>query len=233
MLVTVVLALVVTIAALVTVFLLRSRQENSPSANAEGEAPDAPSVSGSSPAGDCPESRCVVLVSVDVDGSTVELLADQDGRSGRVRVDWGTDTATVLESTIATMGAKVGGDSLRCVEGAISVCLVRGSLEDGTVGEVVVARGGTWRPADRPYFSNAGTIALDDVSGDEVPEVVVVRHDCAVSDPEASCKVAPVVAAVYEVGGAELGCTGHYTSPSDIRGWPDVRVSEGELRPCP
>lgn len=230
MLVTVVLAVVVTVASLVTVFLIRPRHEDSPPANADGATPEAPSVS--SAAGDCPDGRCVVLASADVDGSTVELLADQDGRSGRVRVGWGSDTATVLESTIATMGAKVGGDSLRCVEGATSVCLVRGSLEDGAVGEVMVARGGTWRPADRPYFSNAGTIALDDVSGDAVPEVVVVRHDCAASDPEASCKVAPVVAAVYEVGGAELGCTRHYTSPSDIRGWPDVRVGEGELRPC-
>ena len=229
MLVTVVLAVVVTFAALLTVFLLRSRQETS---SAAGPLPDAPPVSGSSTTGDCPEARCVVLASVDVGGSTVELLADPEGGSARVRVDGEGDSATVLESTIAAMGAKVGSDSLRCVAGATSVCLVRGSIEDGAVGEVVVTRGGAWRPADRPYFSNAGTIALDDVARDEVPEVVVVRHDCGATDSVSSCEVAPVVAAVFEVGGAELGCTRRYTSPSDIRGWPEVRVRESELRPC-
>lgn len=226
MLVTVVLAVLVTVAAVLTVFLLRPDHASSPgpAAAPAASAPGAPA--------QCSDGECRVLASTDVDGSSVELLADSGGTSGRLRIHAGTGPPTVLESTVTAMGARLDDDSLRCAEGDVPVCLVRGALDNGMVGEVIVARGGTWRPADRPYFSDAGTISLDDVAGDAAPEVVVVRHDCDVSDSADSCRVAPVVAAVFEVGGAELGCTGHYTSPSEIRGWPDVRVSAAQLRPC-
>jgi hypothetical protein len=226
-LVTVVLAVLVTVAAVLTVFLLRPDHAASP-----GPAADAPAVSASSGTADCPDDECRVFASAEVGSASVELLADPGGTSGRVRIDSGTGRPTVLESSVTAMGARLDGDSLRCAEGDTPVCLVHGALDDGTVGEVMVARGATWRPADRPYFSDAGTIALDDVTGDPVPEVVVVRHDCDASDTADSCRVAPVVTAVFEVGGAELGCTGHYTSPGEILGWPEVRVSAAQLRPC-
>ncbi|SFQ21666.1 hypothetical protein SAMN05421810_105210 [Amycolatopsis arida] len=182
----------------------------------------------------CPPESCQVLASTEVAGTVVALLADSDGGSGRVRFG-GQARGLVVETMVTTMGARLTGDSLRCAEGARPVCLVRGAVDGGAVGEVLVSAGtgeGTWRAAERLYFSDAGYLSLDDVTGDGVAEVVVVRHDCAPDAAPARCRVAPVVAQVFDLGGTEVGCTRRHTAPSGLRGWPEVEVRRSDLRDC-
>ncbi|GAB3497945.1 hypothetical protein FB471_4544 [Amycolatopsis cihanbeyliensis] len=222
MLLTVLLAAVVTAGALVTAVLLRPR--------ATPPAAEEPVRGPSTAARECGDGACRELASARVHGTEVALLAGENGRSARVRVG-GPGSDTVLETRITSMGARLDGDSLDCVAAATSVCLVRGSVDGAEIGEVLVSRGDGWRQAERPYFSDAGLIVLDDVTGSGEPEVVVVQHICAQSG-SAACRVRPVRAEVFGLGGEQYGCTGSYTAPGHIRGWPDVQVSPRQLRPC-
>ena len=38
---------------------------------------------------------------------------------------------------------------------------------------------------------------------------------------------------VYDLTGKSVGCTRRVTSPSDLRGWPDIRLTRADLRACP
>ncbi len=225
MLLTVVLAAVVTAGALVTAVLLRpERTEPTPAAPMPGP---------STAAQECGDGACRELASARVHGTEVALLAGQDGRAARVRVG-GPGSDTVLETTITAMGARLDEDSLDCVEAVTSeasACLVRGSMDGAEIGEVLISRGDGWRQAERPYFSDAGLIVLDDVTGSGEPEVVVVQHICSQSG-SAACQVRPVRAEVFGLGGEHYGCTGSYTAPGHIRGWPDIKVYPRQLRPC-
>lgn len=210
-LVTVVLAAVVTVAALVAVVSIRVR-ENGPQA-AEVAAPT-PAQQQAGP--DCGESPCRVVAVRNVQGADVQLLADADGANGRFVPGDGT----VVETTITELGAKLTPDSLSCVTATVSACLVSASLNGGKIAQLVVARDGDWRSVDKPYFSDAGVIVLGNVTGTDDPEVTVVDSD-------------PALARVYALDGSVAGCTKRYSYPAQIRGWPKVQLLASDLRACP
>ncbi|MEU3770061.1 hypothetical protein AB0E55_33795 [Amycolatopsis keratiniphila] len=226
-LLTALLAVVVTAGVIVTVILLR------PAAPTPAGDPGVPPVSDGAPSApgvNCGDSVCREIGAMTVGGLPVVLLADSAGKQGVVRI--GADTAYPL--MINDMGVTLKGDSLRCVDGSTPVCLVRGETGGGAAGELFVARGGIWRDTGKPYFSDAGTIALNDVTADGVADVIVVRHECpGAQSGSARCQAAPVLAEVYDVARGSVGCTRRYTAPSELRGWPDVRLSKADLRACP
>ncbi|MBB3661954.1 MULTISPECIES: hypothetical protein [Prauserella salsuginis group] len=222
-LLTVALAAVVVVASLVAAVLLRPGDEH--------EAADGLSMPTPTAADGCGGGPCRVVASASVNGMTVELLAAERGSAGRLRAG-GPASASVAEVAIGTMGVPLNQDSLRCKESATPVCLVRGPHDGGMVGELHVWQGDSWRSDQRPYFSDAGSVTLDDVDGDAVPEVVVVSHDCSDVDSVAACREAPVLAEVFDLSGGTVGCTGTYGSPGSLRGWPEVDVESYELMAC-
>ncbi|EME57601.1 hypothetical protein [Amycolatopsis decaplanina] len=227
MLFTALLAVVVTAGVIVAVVLLR------PAAPTPSSDPGVPPVSDGAPPApgvNCGDSACREISAMTVGGLPVVLLADDAGKQGVVRI--GADTVYPL--IVNDMGVTLKGDSLRCVDGATPVCLVRGEAGGGSVGELFVARGGIWRDTGKPYFSDAGTVALNDVTADGIADVIVVRHECpGAQSGSARCQAAPVLAEVYDVARGSVGCTRRYTAPSELRGWPDVRLTKADLRACP
>ncbi|RZQ62891.1 hypothetical protein EWH70_17605 [Amycolatopsis suaedae] len=215
--------MLVAVGAVVTAVVLRPKAEPAPAA--------VPAAAGGSATVTCDGGPCVVLASRQAKGETVELLADAAGGSGKIRFG-GTGSDIVLETSITVMGARLRQDSLECVDGPTAACLVRGPVDGGMLGEVLVARADIWRPAEQPYFADGSRIVLAQVVDDDTPEVIVVRHVC--SGAATDCQRDPVVAAVYRLGADEpVGCTRRYSVPAQLRGWPDVRVTRGELRQCP
>jgi hypothetical protein len=221
---TVLISAVVIIAVLIAALLLRPAVDNLSSGT-----PSQVSLTGRV---DCGSQQCQVLVSENIGDSTVDLLADAAGDHGKLRVS-NPESTVVFETTITAMGVRLNAGSLNCEGGAVPACLLRGAYQEGVVGEVFVSRNGSWRSTEKPYFSDAGSVVLGDVAGDAAPEVVRVRHSCA--DPgisAATCQVRPVYAEVSDINGKQLGCTKKYTSPSQIRGWPDVEIMANEVKPC-
>ncbi len=226
MLFTAVLAAVVTAGVFAAVFLLRP----DPSVPADTIQAPAPDAAPTTPGVNCGHSVCREIGAMTVAGLPVVLLGDEAGKQGVVRI--GADS--VFPLMINDMGVTLAGDSLRCVDGTTPVCLVRGDTDGGSAGELFVARGGIWRDTGKPYFSDAGTIALSDVTTDGIADVIVVRHECpGAQSGSARCQAAPVLAEVYDVAKGSVGCTRRYTAPSELKGWPDVRVTRADLRPCP
>ncbi|AXB47030.1 hypothetical protein A4R43_35110 [Amycolatopsis albispora] len=224
---TAVLAVLVTAGALVTAVLLRPDEPDRALPGAGG----VPTTAGA--ASECGPSACQVLGSQPVKGTTAELLADPEGGQAHLRFG-GLGSDFVLESALAPMEVAVGQNSLQCVDGALAACLVHGDYQGGVIAELFVAPGDTWRQSDRLYFSDAGRVLLTQVVGDAAPEVVVVRHECASAAPAApGCPRGPVLAEVFELSGKQAGCTKRYSVPSQLRGWPNVRLTEADLRPCP
>ncbi|EID53664.1 hypothetical protein [Saccharomonospora xinjiangensis] len=202
----------------------------------------------------CGAEPCRVLVSTVVNGMPVELLADRDGDNGRLRAGPPSGgSATVTE--LSARGVRLHHNSLRCSQSAAPVCLVRGSLDGGVVGEVHAWRGDAWHAVGGALFADA--VVLDDVVLDDVvdgsgadgadgadhdlraadvPEVVLVHQACA--DPvgrsvNAGCSDPGVVAEVVRLGGERVGCTRVESSPDDLRGWPEVDVRDTDLTECP
>jgi hypothetical protein len=228
-LVTVLVAAVVTAGVLIAVVVLRARPGVT---TAAGAVPDlSPPVTSSS--SNCGPVPCRQVAATTVSGIAVALLSAPDGGSGRLR--FGSESANMtVGTTITTIGARLGPDSLRCASGAVVACLVRGVADGGMVGEVLAHRGDSWEHAGKPYFSDAENISLSDAGGDSSPEVIVVRHECPGSQPgSVKCEVAPVLASVFDLAGSALGCTKKYTSPSQLRGWPDIRLLKSDIRACP
>lgn len=227
-LLTAVLAAVVTLGAIAAVFLLRPRPEEPADAAEPAAAPVSPVVT-------CGGGPCRQLAAMTVGGTPVVLLTDATGGSARVRV--GPEPGTVFELSIAELGVHLDQNSLRCIDGAAPTCLVRGDVGDqgkAAYGELLVESGGVWRAPGKPYFADAGTLSLYDVTADGRPDVIVVRHDCPGADSgTAKCDAAPVLGQVYELTGKSVGCTRRYTAPSDLRGWPDIRLTRTDLRTCP
>ncbi|RSD22026.1 hypothetical protein [Amycolatopsis eburnea] len=230
-LLTAVLAAVVTLGAIGAVFALRPRPEAPSGAAEPAAAPVAPAVT-------CGGGPCRQLAAVAVGGTPVVLLTDSSGGSARLRV--GPEPGTVFELAIAQLGVRLDQDSLRCVDGAAPACLVRGDVgddsEDGTAayGELLVGSGGVWRDPGKPYYADAGTLSLYDVTADGRADVIVVRHDCpGAASGTPKCEASPVLGEVYDLAGKSVGCTRRYTAPSDLRGWPDIRLTRADLRPCP
>jgi hypothetical protein len=226
-LVTVLVALVVVIAALVVVVAQRPRTDATVSAPVSAVPPSGQSTL------ECGTVSCRTLKAIDVHGTTVSLLDDGEGGSGLVTV--GPQVPTVVEVTITALGVKLGPDSLLCLDGGTAACLVLGRQQGGAVvAELLSSGGDTWRASERQYLSDASYIGLDDVTGDNVPEVLVVRHECPDSTSgTAQCAAAPVLVEVFDLGGDALGCTRKYTSPSQLRGWPTVRLEKSDIRACP
>ncbi|WP_406640892.1 hypothetical protein [Amycolatopsis sp. WGS_07] len=224
---TAVLATVVTAAALVAVVALRPKPDGAVTM-APREPPAAP-VNGSSAT--CGNGPCRQLAAMTVGGTPVVLLADASGGWGRVQI--GPEPGTEFELAITGMGAKLTTTSLRCIDGSTAACLIRGDAAGGSYGELLTGSGGVWRDFGRPYFADAGSLSLYDVSQDGRPDVIVVRHEC----PQAMsgtprCQAAPVLAEVYELNGAVMGCTSTVTAPSNFRGWPDIELRKSQLRRC-
>jgi hypothetical protein len=228
-LVTVLGAAVVTAGALIAVAGSRPRPDTPAGVGAAADRSAAEAASWAA----CGAGRCVELASVAVKGTLVALLADPNGGSGRLRI--GPEAANVrLETMITSMGARLGADSLRCADGSIQACLVRGESSDGTVGEVFSNHRQSWRRmAEKPYLSDAGNLSLSDVEGNGSPDVIVVRHECPATQPGSAKCAAPVLGSVFDLAGRPLGCTKMYTSPSQMRGWPDIRLTNSDLRACP
>jgi hypothetical protein len=228
-LLTAVLAAVVTLGAIGAVFLLRPRPDAPAHSVAEPAAGTDP------PAVTCGGGPCRRLAAMTVGGTPVVLLTDASGGSAQVRV--GPDPGTVFDLSIAQLGARFDANSLTCIDGTAPTCLIRGDVGDdgtGAYGELLVSGGGVWRDPGKPYFADAGTLSLYDVTADGRPDVIVVRHDCpdaASGTPE--CQASPVRGEVYDLTGTSLGCTKQVTAPSNLRGWPDVRLTRADLRACP
>ena len=179
----------------------------------------------------CGNSPCEVLDSTTVNGYPVQLLAGSGGRVGKLRID-GPRGERVLDVSITGLGASLTGNSLQCAAGTTPACLVVGPQRSGAVGQVFLARAQSWNSPTRPYFSNAGTIVLDNVVGNDSPEVVVVEHDCGPDTELAACRDVPVVAAVHDLGGEVIGCSETYPWPARIPGWPEIDLDGAGLRPC-
>lgn len=222
-LLTVLIAVVVVAGSLAAAVLLRPDDE--------GGSTDGLSMPTTTGDADCRGGPCRVVASASANGMAVELLADAEGSVGRLRAG-GPSSSSIAEVTISSMGVPLNEDSLRCSESATPVCLVRGPHDGGMVGEVHVWQGDNWQSDQRPYFSDAGSVTLDDVDDDDTPEVVVVSHDCDDVDGVAACQQAPVLAEVFDLSGSTVGCTGTYGSPGSLRGWPEVDVESSELVAC-
>ncbi|MGH3431622.1 MAG: hypothetical protein ACRDQB_02170 [Thermocrispum sp.] len=223
---TAVMAALVTVAALAAVIVLRMQRDQAE--GVRGAAP--PSSSPADAAAACGDRPCEVLTSVPVGSTTVELLADAAGRNGRLRflADGGT---SVQETALAGMGVRLTQRSLSCAKGTTSACLVRGGHDGGVVGEVFVARGGGWEPVEQPYFSSAAFLDLVQVTGNGNAEVAVAQMpDCAGSAAE--CAGAPIVVEVFGLDGTSEGCTPPYGALTQLPGWPDVDLTDGDLQTC-
>jgi hypothetical protein len=220
--VTAVVAALVTVAAVAAAAALRlERDEGRDGADAAAEAEQA------EPTPMCGDKPCGVLTSVPVGDTTIELLADIDGNSGRLRV-LGPESSSVLDTALATMDVMLTQRSLVCHHDA---CLVRGGHEGGMVGEVFVARDGAWQAEQRPHYSDAGYLDLIQVAADSSPEVGVAHHaECEGTADQ--CAGEPVVVEVLTLDGESLGCSQARQSLQQLAGWPDVDLDEDELASC-
>jgi hypothetical protein len=224
--VTALLAAVVTAAALVAVVQLRPKPDD-----ASTSQPVQPEIRAGAAPG-CGAGACQQLATMTVAGTPVVLLAGADGQGGRVRI--GPQPGTEFELSIIGMGAKLSPSSLRCIAGSTSACLVRGeTAAGGAYGELLTGTGEVWRDFGRPYFADAGTLSLFDVTQDGRPDVIVVRHECPnAPSGTPACDAAPVLAEVYDLDGKVRGCTATVRSPSSFRGWPEVEVRKSQLKSC-
>jgi len=220
--ITAVLCALVAAAALAVAASLRHRDEPGSSGQTT------PPTSGVGADG-CGDEPCTVLASITLGGNQVELVADNGFRSGRLRVS-GAGTSDVIEVTVTEMGAVLGPDSLQCVPGSLASCVIRGSTEQGVIGQVVVGRSGQWNQLTQPFQSDAGYLALADVTGDTGAEILVAQHRCdraAVPD----CSATPVYVHVYSLRSEDKGCTRSYSGLESLPGWPAVTLKSTDLDP--
>ncbi len=178
----------------------------------------------------CVVRPCTVLDTAPVGGTTIQLLADKGARSGRLRIG-GATSSDVIEVTITDMGVRLRPGALQCVAGSLSACMVRGTYRGGTAGQVVVGRSGKWSSLAKPFVSDAGYLALAQVTVDVGPEVLAVQHDCDRASA-AACAGRPVFAQVFTMGGAEAGCTRDYATLEELPGFPSVEIHSGDLVAC-
>ena len=223
--VAVVAAVLVLIAAIGATVVMRQLREAAVAPSTSG--PPAPTAS-TGPVQLCGEAPCVKLTSVSMPkyGETVDLLADGKGHDARLRIT-SERGAVLFSSQIATVDAK----SITCEEGRTSVCLLQGKDGVDLIGEVFTDDGGTWRQTQPPFSSDAAYLALHDVNGDAVPDVVTMQSRCGDTAPASCTKVA---VAVFQPAGAEIGCSATYASPQQVPGWPEeVTPDPARLSECP
>jgi hypothetical protein len=218
-----VLSALIAAGALVTAAVLR--EDPTPS-EAGTTQPSTPSVG----VDGCLVEPCTVLATMPVGGAIVELVADRDATSGRLRIGGG-GSSEVIETTITDMGATLTGDSLQCVAGTLSACLVRGPFPQGIVGQVVVGRTTKWNQVAQPFQSDAGYLALADVTSDAGAEVLVAQHRCD-RTAGTDCTTTPVYVRVFNLRNQEMGCTRNYTRLDLLPKWPVVTLTAADLKPC-
>lgn len=226
--VTAVVCALVALGALVTAAVLR--HERVTTEESAGTSTPPPTTSGAGADG-CLADPCVVRGPIPLGGTSVQLVADAGGRSGRLQIGGG-GASDVIEVTITKLGAVLGPDALQCVGGTLSACVVRGAADDGVLGQVVVGRSGKWASVEKPFASGAGFVAVQDVTGAQSgPEVLVAQHRC---DPAgtADCSGTPVYVQVFTIGSDLLGCTRDYARLESIPGWPAADLSEATIRDC-
>lgn len=222
-----VLSVLVAAGALAAAAAVREHRQNG--AGTTTTAP--PSETSGVDADGCRVEPCAVLATAPIGDTTVELVADRDRTSGRLRIG-GVASSKVIEVTITdTVGVVLTADSLQCVADSLSACLVRGQFGGGTAGQVVVGRSGKWNELARPFVSDAGYLALADLRPDVGPEIVAVQHDC-VRTTTADCTGTPVFAEVYSMTSAVLGCTRDYARIEALPGFPAVDLDDVPLQPC-
>jgi len=228
--VAVVVSALVAAGALVASAALRTRASGSATGAPTSEKPSSTSPVGVS---GCLVEPCQVLGRATVGGTSIELVADKGGVSGRLRVG-GPTSGQVIETTITDMGVKLTADSLQCVSGGPSACLITGS-RDGEAevdGQVVVGRSDSWSALERPFVSDAGYLALSNVDGDSTPEVLAAQHDCQARDP-ASCSGQLIHVQVFALTGSVMGCSRSYSRLEKLPEYPVVHLTKAQLIPCP
>ena len=223
--ITVAVAVGLTLLALVGAILLRPHQTGS----GAGQVVEVPSTAVNAQLR-CDDSSCRSLASTSVAGSTLQLLANASATSGRVRIVTAQGLNSVFETTISQLGATLTAQSLTCVSAVAPACMVSGSGPGGSAGEVFVQTHGDWERADAPYFASGGYVSLRQ-GGTQGAEVVTVQVECD-SDLTTQCAGAPVYVQVFAVSGATLGCTTPVGRLDRLPGWPNVTVSAGQLHPC-
>lgn len=223
--VAVVVAVLVLVAAIGATVVMRQLRDAAaaPSTGTQPTAPTAPT----GPVQLCGETPCVKLTSVSMPQfkETVDLLADGKGHDARLRIT-SERGAVLFSSQIATVDAK----AITCEEGKTSVCLLQGKDGDDLIGEVFTDDRGTWRQTQPPFSSDAGYLALRDVDGDAIPDVVTTQSRCGGNTPASCTKVA---VAVFQATGEEIGCTNSYANSQQLPGWPVVTPQPMQLVECP
>ena len=226
--VTAVVCTLVALGALVTAGVLRHERASSP--GPEETTPPPATTSGVGADG-CLTEPCAVVGPVPIGGTTVQLVADAGGGSGRLQIGGG-GASDVIEVTITKLGAVLGPDALECAGGSLSACVVRGMTADGMLGQVVVGRSEKWASLEKPFASDAGFVGVQEVTGRYPgPEVLVAQHRC---DPAATanCGNTRVYVQVFALGSESLGCTRNYARLESVPGWPAVDLADATLRPC-
>jgi hypothetical protein len=209
-------AVLVIVGCLVTAYAMR------PPA-APGPPPGEPS---SADAGlRCGTTACRPVVTSTVGQDVVEVLVGEGG--GRIRVT-GPAGPNIFESTVVESGGQVDAQSLECVSAEVSVCLVRGKAGDDLLGEVLVGRSGAWTRAQARYLATGGYLALHDVDGDQVADVVAVQRPC---DPT-GCEKSYAQVFSFTAGKPLLGCTAVVDALEELPGWPAVAPAAADLRSC-
>jgi hypothetical protein len=174
----------------------------------------------------CLVEPCSVLGTATVGGTLIELVADKGAVSGRLRVG-GPNSGQVIETTITDMGVKLTTDSLQCLAGGPSACLIRGERDGEVDGQIVVGRSDSWSSLEKPFVSEAGYLVLANIDAGASPEVLAAQHGCQAGDP-GSCTATWVHLQAFALTGTVIGCTGSYRKPQDI----PAHVTAAQLRQC-
>lgn len=228
MVVTAVVCALVALGALVTAAVLRHERATA-SRPSETTAPST-TTSGAGADG-CLADPCRVLGPIPIGGTTVQLVADAGGRSGRLQIGGG-GASDVIEVTITKLGAVLGPDALQCVGGTLSACVVRGSAADRVLGQVIVGRSAKWASLDKPFESDAGFVAVQEVTGQQSgPEVLVAQHRCDRATT-ADCSDTEIYVQIFTMRSEVLGCTRDYARLESMPGWPNPDLSDAAINPC-
>jgi hypothetical protein len=227
--VTACVAAALTLLALAGAILLRPHQTGT-GAGAPGNTGSGLTTAAANATLQCSDGPCRSLASTTVAGSTVQLLANGAATTGRVRIVTPQGLDSVFETTISQLGAKLTAQSLSCVNATTPVCMVSGTGSEGSAGEVFLETGGDWARADAPYFASGGYIGLR-ADGSQGPEVLTAQTSCDANSPQ--CPTAPVYLQVFTVTGDTLGCTSPVSRLDRLPGWPNVTVTQSQLRDCP
>jgi hypothetical protein len=215
--VTVVLAVLVTAGALGTAGAIRWRAERSaatPTTSTKPPTSGAVGVSG------CLVEPCQVLVRTTVGGTSVELVADNGARSGRLRVG-GPTSGSVIEATITDQGVQLTQDSLQCIAGGPAACLIKGEHDGGIAGQVIVGRSDKWSLTEDTYISDAGYLTLANINGDSSPEILAAQRAGSALFMQA-----------FTIAGNLIGCTKDYPKLDKLPGVGNLKLTEAQLGPC-